>query len=110
MSIFIKFVVYDALQLQQINHHLHIYFVVIIIIRLQYIYKCKKNFKIYLFTFLFIFFCDVVPRLELESYTATALGICLVLERTVETPSGMVGKKAHTCHLHLPNALYSTVS
>jgi hypothetical protein len=26
----------------------------------------------------------------------------------VETPSGMVGKKAHTCHLRLPNALYST--
>jgi hypothetical protein len=24
----------------------------------------------------------------------------------VETPNGMIGKKAHTCHLHLPNALY----
>jgi hypothetical protein len=28
----------------------------------------------------------------------------------VETPSGMVGKKAHTCHLHHSNALYSTLS
>jgi hypothetical protein len=35
--------------------------------------------------------------------------ICLVLEKTVETLSGMVGKKPHTC-LHLPNALYRTVS
>jgi hypothetical protein len=53
-------------------------------------------------------------RLKLESYMATALisipTFALILEETVETPSGMVGKKAHTCHLHLPNALYSTVS
>jgi len=34
-------------------------------------------------------------------------GICLVLEGTVNTPSGTVGKKAHTCHLHLPNSMYS---
>jgi hypothetical protein len=33
-------------------------------------------------------------------------GICLVLEGTVKTPSGMVGKKAHACHLHLPNAMH----
>jgi hypothetical protein len=44
-------------------------------------------------------------RLELESYTATAFNIhfriCLVLEGTVENPSGMVGKKAH-------NAIYTS--
>jgi hypothetical protein len=28
----------------------------------------------------------------------------------VEIPSGMFSKKAHTCHLHLPNVLFSTVS
>jgi hypothetical protein len=34
----------------------------------------------------------------------------LCTEQTVKTPSGMSGKKAYTCHLHLPNALYSIVS
>jgi hypothetical protein len=60
-----------------------------------------------------IYFCDVVPYESLSTRTGIVhghglnihSGICLALEGTVETPSGMVGKKAHTCHLHLLNAL-----
>jgi hypothetical protein len=52
--------------------------------------------------------CDVVAyeslfRLELESYKAIALisvqaFASYLLERTVETPSGMAGKKAHAIY------------
>jgi hypothetical protein len=78
------------------------------------VWACFRCKPICWFFFLWCSSIWVSFRLELESNHGHGLnihsGICLVLEGTVETPSGMVGKKAHKCHLHLPNALYSTVS
>jgi hypothetical protein len=72
--------------------------------------------QLFILYFLFLWCCSIWISLD-SNWNRTRghglnihSGICLVLGRTVETPSGMVGKKAHTCNLHLPNALYNTVS
>jgi hypothetical protein len=66
---------------------------------------CKINF-----IFFYVIPYESPFKTELESYTATALmsipAFLSIIEGTVETSSGMAGKKAHICHLHLPNIIW----